>query len=67
MLNHGLKSNISVLDEWVDEIHTMVNSKIRILNTKIKKTLSFKKCFNYLYAKYVLEPADKGANNDIII
>jgi len=68
------KSELSVLDDWVGEIRNIVNSKINKLQKQTKQppdpvlqNPEVKACLHDLHEKYVFAPADKAANNVIII
>ena len=67
-------SDISVLDEWTEEIRAIVNTKIRKLQRQVTQPpdpiltdKDVKTCLEQLHDKYVFVPADKAANNVIII
>ena len=66
------KSGVSVLDEWVHAIRTLiVNSKMCRLQKQNYATTRIchdvNTCLDQLHYKYIFAPADKAANNVIII
>ena len=65
---------MSVLSDWVNEIQNIVEGKINKFKTQnhqtppsILKKPDIKTCLQELHEKYVFAPADKAANNVIII
>ena len=68
------KFNVSVLDEWIDEIRCIINNKIKTLQKRIKQppypvltNPEVINCLQSMHDKYVFVPADKASNNVIII
>ena len=66
--------DVSVLSEWFNEIGSIVDRKIDKLKKKTKQPPDpvlhkpdVKACLHDLHEKYVFAPADKAANNVIII
>ena len=66
--------DVSVLSEWINEIGSIVDRKIDKLKKQTKQPPDpvlhkpdVKACLNDLHEKYVFAPADKAANNVIII
>ena len=67
-------TTVSVLDDWVAEIRNIINNKIKRLQKQTKQppdpilqNPAVQACLNTLHEKYVFAPADKAANNVIII
>ena len=68
------KFNISILDDWVNEIKDIVCNKIKTLQKRIKqppppilKNPEVESCLQNMQKNYVFAPADKASNNVIII
>ena len=68
------KFNISILDDWVNEIKDIVCNKIKTLQKRIKqpphpilKNPEVESCLQNMHENYVFAPADKASNNVIII
>ena len=75
MLNHGQKrgKRLSILHEWVEEICTIVKSRILELQKQtiqppdpVLPNHEVKTCLEQLHYKYVCAPVDKATNNVII-
>jgi len=72
-VREGVDAN--VLHPWLLKISQLVNNRINFFvsnpltvpKSKISLTSSIKKALSNIHEKYVLVPADKAANNVIVI